>query len=287
MISIPLARAGTKKRIFWDNACAKAYEKLVDPNVYFRCSGAKELIELGKAGVLKKGSIDEEIRQSIYYAAFGYQDDTDPDVVRFSCEILLLMGSKTDPNGRFMKIQMGDDKKRTQKVQANIKQCLMDGQPAYRTRNPWRAALARSLRENRTLPCKSMELVSLRSNHTKINRVVNFRGFVLDQKGAAKDRLYTIVDSRVEKAEQIDPMIELDAVLLWRFKATGEHYTITGRLKTIRDYKGHCRFTQDDPVKVCDAPLDDAEVQFRKIAWNICSDQESDMFQYPNRHDDQ
>ncbi len=67
MSSFPLAQTGTKKRIASENACSKAYEKLMDPNI---CSGAKELIGLGKAGVLSKGGIDEEIRQAIFYAAF-------------------------------------------------------------------------------------------------------------------------------------------------------------------------------------------------------------------------
>ena len=281
-----LVRVPTKKRIVVENACSKALEKFSDTNIFYRCAGARQLIELGNEGALSKGVIDEEMRQSISSCAVRYQEDTDPDIVRFSKEILRVMGAKLDKDGRYMQLHVEEGLRRNnQKVKPNIKDCLMDGQPVYRTRNPWRAALTRSLRENRTIPCKSMELISYRNNNTKINRVVKFRGFVLD--GAAKDRLYTIVDSRIEKAEQIDPTIETEAVLLWRFKGTGEHYTITGKLKTIRDHVGLSTYMHDEPVKQFDAVLNEAEVKFRKIAWNICSDQERDMFQFPNRLDDQ
>ena len=283
-----LARVATKRRIAIENTCAKASEKFKDSNVFLRCSGARELIELGRDGFLVKGVVDEETRQSISSTALRYQDDTDPDVVRFSKEVLRLLGAKADKEGRFKELPTDEGPNRnSQKVRPNIKQALMDGQPVYRTRNPWRAALTRSLRENRTIPCKSMELISTRMNHTKINRVVKFRGFVLDTKGAAKDRIYTVVDSRIEKAEQIDPNAETDAVLLWRFKGTGEHYTITGKLKTISDHKGQSCYSQDEPLKLFDAPLTDAEVKFRKIAWNLCSDEERDMFQFPNCLDEQ
>ena len=38
---------------------------------------------------------------------------------------------------------------------------------------------------------------------TRINRVVNFRGFLPDKKGEPGDRLYYVTDLNTEKAEQV------------------------------------------------------------------------------------
>lgn len=126
---------------------------------------------------------------------------------------------------------------------------MTEGEAVYHQYNPWRAALTKSLRENRTVGgIKNMELVSSRLNQTKINRVVSFRGFVPDEKSEPRDRLFFVVNANTEKAEQV--ALDVEAVVKWRFNLTNEEYAITGRVRTIRAHRGRRRYQEYTDEKV-------------------------------------
>ena len=130
---------------------------------------------------------------------------------------------------------------------------MTEGEAVYHQYNPWRAALTKSLRENRTVGgIKNMELVSSRLNQTKINRVVSFRGFVPDEKSEPRDRLFFVVNANTEKAEQV--ALDVEAVVKWRFNLTNEEYAITGRVRTIRAHRGRRLYQEYTDQKVVCTP---------------------------------
>ena len=130
---------------------------------------------------------------------------------------------------------------------------MTEGEAVYHQYNPWRAALTKSLRENRTVGgIKNMELVSSRLNQTKINRVVSFRGFVPDEKSEPRDRLFFVVNANTEKAEQV--ALDVEAVVKWRFNLTNEEYAITGRVRTIRAHRGRRLYQEYTDEKVVFTP---------------------------------
>jgi len=184
---------------------------------------------------------------------------------RFTGEILQCLGAPRSPGGTWLLRDAHGPAAKELELDPYT------GDPVYRSNCAWRAALVRSLRENRTISgSRNLELASTRANGTKLNRVVVFRGythrhshvneeragsvrvphaprctasscrprhgvrgrFVPDSPGEARDRLYYVADGRVEKAEQA--LRDVDAEMIWRFKMTRETYIITGRMLTIR-----------------------------------------------------
>ena len=148
--------------------------------------------------------------------------------------------------------------------------------------------MLRSLRKNKTANCKVMELISTRANLSRINRTITFRGFVPDSSGKGIDRLYTVVDSRVEKAEQnIHPeCAEIKALLLWRFLLTDERYEIDGCLSTIKSHRGELRYTVWESRKEPTATEEDGQLHLRRIAWNACAEAERAAFRFPSAQDE-
>ena len=213
--------------------------------------------------------------------------EKDEDVKRFANEVLALMGAPRTPGGSWEAPKVEDDLPAGSRVGTGKKKIEattsvhMDGEPVYRQFNPWRAALTKSLRENRTVSgVKNMELVSSRLNQTKINRVVSFRGFVPDKKGEPCDRLFFVVNSRTEKAEQV--ALDVEADVLWRFKLTKEEYKITGRVRTIRAFRGINKYQEFEDAKRPEEEEEEALLHYRRIAWNSCAPQERAAFMYPD-----
>ncbi len=133
-----------------------------------------------------------------------------------------------------------------------------------------------------------MEMISSRVNHTKINRAISFRGFVPDSPGHGKDRLYTVVDARIEKAEQniSTAMQPTEALLLWSFAQTEERFEISGLLSNIKAHLGNKEYGVWDARKAPAAAEDEGQLHLRRIAWNACSDAERAAFRFPSTHDD-
>lgn len=190
-----------------------ALQKIKDDNSFYRSKGCRDLIELDKKypGYTHMGTMEKDLWSVMAEMLIELANkDEDEDVRNFAEKALHAIKAPFNPETKVWSYkQAGDDKqlisdKGKKGVSVSINESLMDGEPVYRQYNAWRTALLRSLRENRTVSgIGNMELIALRANGTRINRVVNFRGFLPDKKGEPGDRLYYVTDSNVEKAEQV------------------------------------------------------------------------------------
>ena len=81
----------------------KAMSRLQDQNVFYRSAGAREMIVLGKEGMLRKDDgLDSELWLSLLRVALELlRDELDDDVKRFVTEILILMGAPRNKTGDF------------------------------------------------------------------------------------------------------------------------------------------------------------------------------------------
>jgi hypothetical protein len=265
-----------------ESDCRKALARLQDANVFYRSAGARDLIELGKQGQLKKGqSLSPELWSTLLNEALDkLKREMDDDVKRFVLEILNLMDAPRNEKGEFHSEAAPTIKKKTLiTTDCNFK---------WKSYNPWRSALLRAIRRNRTDNCKRMEMVSTRVNNTKINRAISFRGFVPDSPGHGKDRLYTVVDARIEKAEQnlAAARESPEALLLWSFAQPEERFEISGLLTIIKAHRGDKVYGVWDGRKAPVAAEEEGQLHLRRIAWNACSDTERAAFCFPSTHDD-
>jgi hypothetical protein len=266
-----------------ESDCRKALARLQDANVYYRSVGARDLIALGKQGRLKKGeSLSPELWSELFNEALDkLKREIDDDVKRFVLEILSLMDAPRNEKGDY-----DSEGAPTMKRKKNL--ITKDCDFKWQSYNPWRSALLRAIRGNRTDNCKRMEMVSTRVNHTKINRAISFRGFVPDSPGHGRDRLYTVVDARIEKAEQNLSVARQppEAHLFWSFAQTEERFEITGLLTNIKAHRGEKAYGVWDDCKAPAAAEEEGQLHLRRIAWNACSDMERAAFRFPSTHDD-
>ena len=237
---------------------------------------------MGRQGRLKKGeSLSPELWSTLLNEALDkLKREIDDDVKRFVLEILNLMDAPRNEKGDYDSDWAPTIEKKT----LLTKGCDFK----WKSYNPWRSALLRAIRRNRTDNCKRMEMVSTRVNHTKINRAISFRGFVPDSPGHGKDRLYTVVDARIEKAEQNLSAARQppEALLLWSFAQTQERFEISGLLSNIQAYRGEKEYGVWDDRKAPAAAEEEGQLHLRRIAWNACSDMERAAFRFPSTHDD-
>ena len=191
-----------------------ALQKIKDDNSFYRSKGCRDLIDLDKKfpGYTHMGALEKDLWSVMAEMLVELATkDEDEDVRNFADKALHAIKAPFNPETRMWSFrqaggdkQMLADKAKKGGVSVSINDSLMDGEPVYRQYNAWRTALLRSLRENRTVSgIGNMELIALRANGTRMNRVVNFRGFLPDKKGEPGDRLYYVTDSNVEKAEQV------------------------------------------------------------------------------------
>lgn len=266
-----------------------AIRKIKDENSFYRSKGCRDVIELEThtPGYIHRGKLDKDlwlvVAEMLVEAA---TKDVDDDVRNFATKALQAL--KATFNRETQMWEVSDKSKGKgmevgkKQVAATTNEQLMDGEPVYRQYNAWRTALLRSLRDNRTVAgANNMELIALRANGTRINRVVNFRGFLPDKKGEPGDRLYYVTDSNTEKAEQVAR--DTEGSVLWQFKLTKETYIITGQLSSISAYRGEKYYDEMAPVKKVQAEEDPGLIQYRRIAWNACPDVERDGFLWPEK----
>jgi len=262
--------------------------RLSDTNSFYRSKGCRDLVAMGKLDELSQrelGTTWNTLHEAILKLI---KTETDEDVMRFAQDALVLMGAPRSPGGTWEPAEVEDGPLRRQagetgkkKVEATHSIHMVEGESVYRQFVPWRAALTKSLRENRTISgCKNMEFVSSRLNQTILNRVVGFRGFVPDEDGEPKDRLFFVVNSNTEKAEQV--ALDVEADVLWRFKLTKEEYRITGRVRTIRAHKGQRKYQEFQDIKKAEAEEAESLLHYRRIAWNSCAPAERAAFMYPD-----
>uniref|UniRef100_A0A6U4UIT3 EF-hand domain-containing protein n=1 Tax=Hemiselmis andersenii TaxID=464988 RepID=A0A6U4UIT3_HEMAN len=260
-------------------------------NSFYRSKGCRDLLSLEQKhpGFLDKSKMDRElwivtVEMLIPLAT----KDIDEDVKKFAEKALFAMNAEFDEES---KQWVTSDKALEAKQKAAmlktvgdaaINESLMDGEPVYRQYNAWRTALLRSIRENRTVSgAGNLELIALRANGTRMNRVVNFRGFLPDRKGEPGDRLYYVTDSNVEKAEQVAR--DTEGYVLWKFKKSNETYIITGQFNSISSYRGEKYYDDMEPVKRVVPEEDPSLIQYRRIAWNASPDAERDGFLWPEK----
>lgn len=226
--------------------------------------------------------MDQDSWASLLRVAFDLlKSEVDEDVRRFVTEVLILMEAPRNKMGDFE-----DPSELVGAVVGNDTLSRKVGDFKWRNYNPWRSALLRSLRNNKSINCKSMEMISSRINQTKINRTLSFRGFVPDSKDR-NDQLYTVVDARIEKAEQniLASGASTEVRIVWNFKLTEERYEIEGRLSTIKANRG-LQYNIWNSGKSPIAPEEDGLLHLRRIAWNACAEEERVAFRFPGAQDE-
>jgi len=263
-------------------------DQLQDNNAFYRSKAARDLLAMSKEGKLIRTHVGRIHRMLQELLVEKFEKENDDDVKRFMEQLLDEVGCARLPSGGWMVQSDSESSSRVGSaskgpvIKATINTALMDGQPVFRQHNAWRTALSTSLRENRTWSgAKNMELVSIRQNGTKINRVVSFRGFVPDTEGEPKDRLYFVADARTDKAEEA--AMDTEAELFWRFKMTKEKYIITGTSRTIRSYRGARKYAEMAPEKLDEEAESEHLLYYRRIAWNACSSSERQALLWPKR----
>lgn len=244
-----------------------------DPNAFFRCKARRDILEYGRKGMLAEDEIGRLHATMTQELVVSLKKEVDDDVKRFTNQILEYLEAPRSPGGTWLQNDAVPQAK-------TLETTVYSGEPVYRTNCAWRSALIRSLRDNRTNSgSRNLELASTRSNGTKLNRVVVFRGFVPDTEGQPKDRLYYVADAKIEKAEQA--MRDVDAEMTWRFKMTKETYIITGRMLTIRSHRGDKVYGDLEEVKLTVEDEEQDLLYYRRIAWNACNEKERIAFMYP------